>query len=170
MNVLLGVSGSVAATLTQKMKVELALAGHSIKTVVTQSALQFKEDNDAWGDFYTDYDEWKIYSKEHKVLHIDLVNWSDVLVIAPCTANTLSKIHAGISDNLLTCCVRAWPNCKRRIFIAPAMNTEMLNKPQYKDAYNSGEYTFIEPVEKTLFCGAEGLGAMAQIEDIVNSL
>lgn len=175
MNVLLGVSGSVACTLTPKLKVELALKGHTIKTVVTNSALRFKRTHDAWGDYFTDEDEWSYYEKENKVLHIDLVNWSDVLVIAPCTANTLSKIHAGICDNLLTCCVRAWPQySKRGIILAPAMNSEMLMKDQANEQYDKlvrrGNYEWVEPIEKKLFCGAEGIGAMANIEDIIKAI
>lgn len=174
MKILLGVTGSVAATLTQKMKVELALAGHSIKTVVTQSALRFKRPDDAWGNYYVDEDEWSYYETENKVLHIDLVKWADVFLIAPCTANTLSKIANGICDNLLTSCVRAWPLDKRKIIIAPAMNCEMWYKPQIDKQYDAlvrhGNYIWVGPVEKQLFCGDEGIGAMAQIEDIIKEV
>lgn len=175
MKVLLGVTGSIACKLTTKLKVELALKGHTIKTIVTNSALKLKRTDDAWGDYHTDEDEWTYYKDHNKVLHIDLVKWADVLVVAPCTANTLSKIHAGICDNLLTCCVRAWPSKdKKHIILVPAMNTEMFDKPlikkQYQDLVISGSYSWIKPVEKTLFCGDTGMGAMASIEDIVKGI
>ena len=58
---------------------------------------------------YTDLDEWNAWTKRgDPVLHIDLRNWADILIVAPLDANTLAKIACGISDNLLTCVLRAW--------------------------------------------------------------
>lgn len=174
MKILLGVTGSVASTLTQKLKVSLALEGHSIKTVVTNSALKFKRSDDAWGSYYTDDSEWEIYRNEQRVLHIDLVKWADIFLIAPCTANTLTKMSLGICDNLLTNCVRAWPKNKI-IIVVPAMNTEMFKHPLTTEALSCLDVIFknlgwIEPTEKKLYCGDTGVGAMANIEDIVTYL
>lgn len=166
MNVLLGVTGSIASTLTQKLKVQLGLSGHSIKTVVTLSALEFKEPSDAWGDFYIDYDEWESYRNEQKVLHIDLVKWADVFLIAPATANTLTKIKLKLSDNLLTNCALAW-NYEKPFIVAPAMNTQMWKNIGELSFFNGTDMKVIEPKEKTLYCGDTGLGAMAEISDIV---
>ncbi len=172
MNVLLGVTGSIAAKLTPKLEMAIVDAGHTVRTVMTSSALRFTYSTQ---QSYEDEDEWKYYNDENKVLHIDLVKWADVLVIAPCTANTLAKIHVGICDNLLTCCVRAWP-CKEKkhIILVPAMNCEMFDKPllekQYQDLVIRGSYSWIAPVEKKLFCGDAGVGAMANIEDIVKRI
>lgn len=171
MNVLLGVTGSIAAKLTPKLEMALEEKGHTVKTVLTNSAMKFTYSTNTW---YEDEDEWDYYKKENKVLHIDLVNWSDVLVIAPCTANTLSKIHSGICDNLLTCCVRAW-DWEKKIIIAPAMNTGMYNKSNTEyhrrilTTWGNG-FTWIPPQVKTLYCGDTGIGAMANIEDIVNRI
>jgi len=170
MKVLLGVSGSVAAKLNEKLRDSLYKEGHELRTIYTQSSLHFTYKN--LYDGYEDEDEWKYYEKENRVLHIDLVKWADVLVVAPCTANTLSKIHSGICDNLLTCCVRAWPEGKKKIILAPAMNTEMWMKPHIQNQYESliWRYDWIPPVSKTLFCGDTGIGAMASIEDIVKAI
>lgn len=169
MNVLLGVTGSVAAILTTKMKVELALRHHTVKTVVTNSALQFKRDDSAWGSFYTDEDEWVTYKQDNSVLHIDLTKWADRFIIAPCTANTMAKIANGICDNLLTSCVRAW-DLNKRMDIAAAMNCKMWENPTTREhrkiLINRGYY-FHDPVEKELFCGDTGIGALAPIEDIL---
>lgn len=166
MKILLGVTGSVASTLTQKLKVALALEGHSIKTVVTNSALKFKSSDDAWGDYYVDDDEWKIYREEQKVLHIDLVKWADIFLIAPCTANTLSKIKNRLTDNLLTNCVLAYSTSKP-LLIAPAMNTVMYENMLQYWGVSYRTFRIIAPQEKSLYCGDTGLGAMANIEDIV---
>lgn len=172
MNVLLGVTGSVAAKLTPKLEYALIDAGHTVQTVMTSSAQRFTYSTQKW---YDDEDEWKYYDNESRVLHIDLVKWADVLVVAPCTANTLAKIANGICDNLLTCCVRAWPSKdKRHIILAPAMNTEMFDKPllkqQYQNLVLNGSYSWVEPVEKKLYCGDTGIGAMASIEDIIKRI
>lgn len=171
MKILLGVSGSVAATLTTKLKVELALKGHEIKTVATSSALNFKE-NSAWGDILKDEDEWYEYKFKRKVLHIELIKWADVFVIAPATVNTISKMANGLSDNLLTNCALAW-NYNKPIFVAPAMNCVMLTHPatqkNIQTIINFG-VQIIEPQEKILFCGDKGNGAMASIETIVETI
>jgi phosphopantothenoylcysteine decarboxylase len=169
MKVLLGVTGSVAAKLNPKLEMALVDAGHIVKTVFTDSAKKFTYSTQT---SYDDEDEWRYYDNESKVLHIDLVKWADVLVVAPCTANTLAKINAGICDNLLTCCVRAWPEGKRRIILAPAMNTEMWNKPHIKNQCGllHWRYDWIAPVVKTLYCGDTGMGAMAPIEEIIKRI
>lgn len=169
MNVLLGVTGSVAATLNPKLEYAMKDAGHIIRTVLTDSAKRFTYSTQT---SYDDEDEWRYYEAESRVLHIDLVKWADKLLIAPCTANTLSKIEVGICDNLLTSCVRAWPNDKPRIILAPAMNTEMWNKPHISRQFNTliWRYDWVPPINKKLYCGDTGIGAMANIEDIIERL
>jgi hypothetical protein len=72
----------------------------------------------------TDQDEWHGYAdiRGDTVLHIDLRKWADVCVVAPCSANTLAKAAAGMSDNLVSCVLRAWDFAKPAL-VAPAMNT-----------------------------------------------
>jgi phosphopantothenoylcysteine synthetase/decarboxylase len=180
MNVLLGVTGSVAATLTRKLQDRIYESGHDVDTVITESANNFRptgerEIENFWRHTYRDADEWTYYRDNKAVLHIDLVKWADIFVIAPCTANTLSKIEIGIADNLLTCCVRAWPyKDKRNIILAPAMNTCMWDTKhidrQYKKLCLEGSYSWIPPVEKTLYCGDTGIGAMADIDTIIERI
>lgn len=72
-------------------------------------------------------------------------------------------------DNLLTCTARAWETCKPLVF-CPAMNTKMYNHPlteQQIDILQKWGYHLIPVVEKTLICGDTGLGAMAEVSDIV---
>jgi len=127
--------------------------------------------------------------------HIYLKDWADVLVVAPLTANTLAKIAHGMSDNLLTSTIRAW-KADNPIVVAPAMNTDMWNHPAtYRNIeeishmyhyYRYGEYSdlyrfvqpfntykrlfvLVEPISKKLACGTTGVGAMANIDDIVKA-
>jgi phosphopantothenoylcysteine decarboxylase len=108
-----------------------------------------------------------------RVVHIDLREWADILLIAPLTANTLAKMANGFCDNLLTCIVRAW-NTKKPMMIAPAMNTKMWENKftakhleAIKDTYG---VRIIEPVIKRLACDEVGIGAMEEIGKIVEQV
>jgi phosphopantothenoylcysteine decarboxylase len=164
MNVLLGVTGSIAAKLTSRLETALYEAGHEIKVIVTKNAEYFDTVSYIY-PVYDDLDEIVQYKQNQTVLHVDLAKWADVLLIAPCTANTLSKIRARIADNLLTCTALAYPKDKP-FLIAPAMNTVMYENMQGSFlGYRTWDH--ILPQEKTLYCGDTGLGAMAEISDIV---
>jgi phosphopantothenoylcysteine decarboxylase len=174
MNVLLCVSGSVAAKLTTKIVSLLLQDGHDVKTVVTKSALHFIDLDDFTPNvgLFDDDAEWKSYHEGKTVLHIDLVKWADTLVIAPCTASTLAKISNGIADGLLTSCARAW-DFRKPVIIAPAMNTQMWHHPltnmqlRLMKAFGA---CVVNPQAKTLYCGDTGVGALADISDIIKEI
>jgi phosphopantothenoylcysteine decarboxylase len=172
MNILLGVTGSVAAKLTPKLQKALFDSGFNFKTVYTEAAKHFTKNNLSQINEFYDEHEWQYYEDNNQVLHIDLVKWADVLVVAPCTANTLSKIANGLCDNLLTCCVRAW-GVKKHLVIAPAMNTQMFTHPvmrEHAQTVVGRGAVWIPPQTKELFCGDTGIGAMAEIDDIIKKL
>jgi phosphopantothenoylcysteine decarboxylase len=137
-NVLLGVTGSVAATRTPQLFAALRQHGHHVRVVATDAALYFfdpaKLDPTQAGrnpEIVTiDADEWHgdRYRRDDPVLHIELRRWADLLVIAPLDANTLAKLAAGLADNCLTCVWRAW-DVARPVILAPAMNTLMWEHP-----------------------------------------
>jgi phosphopantothenoylcysteine decarboxylase len=209
-NVLLGVTGSVAAIRTPELYEALKRAGHRLKIVATQASLYFfdpsaldpvdparpKRNPDA---VVLDEDEWpgrgtgRRYQRDDPVLHIELRRWADVLLIAPLDANTLAKLANGLADNCLTCVWRAWDPTRPAI-LAPAMNTLMWRHPLTRrhlrqlaaDAANvpvldgldlDGLLTWINqacphlrvvaPQSKRLACGDVGIGALADLEDIV---
>jgi phosphopantothenoylcysteine decarboxylase len=144
-NVLLGVTGSVAAILTPELYEALKQMGHRVKVVATRAALYFFDaaaldpadrerprrnpdvvvlDEDEWPG----HDAERRYRRGDPVLHIELRRWADALVIAPLDANTLAKLAGGLSDNCLTCVWRAWDRA-RPVVLAPAMNTLMWEHP-----------------------------------------
>ena len=192
-DVILGMTGSVASIKAGELIMRLAyLAGPritSLKVVATKAAKHFFNWEEVKKDlsspnigFHSDEEEWRDWKKVgDPVLHIELRRWADILVIAPCSANTLAKLANGLCDDLLSCIVRAWdfkdPN--KRLIIAPAMNTMMWESPftqkHLKTLVELGGGTIddqkrvqiIGPVEKTLACGDVGNGAMASPEDIV---
>lgn len=177
-NVLLGVTGSVAAIYTPQLFDELRKAGHVVKIVATKSSLYFfdaktlasiqqgERNKDA---IILDEDEWpdERYQRGDPVLHIELRRWADVLLIAPLDANTLAKLALGITDNCLTCVYRAWDPAKP-VILAPAMNTLMWEHPatarQLAQIANDlrGSLHVVEPIEKKLACDDVGVGAMAE--------
>jgi phosphopantothenoylcysteine decarboxylase len=173
MNILLGVTGSVAAVLTEKLVTALGIdSGNQITVISTEKAKQFH----IWPS-HTDESEWRTkYKKGDSILHIDLVKWADVFVIAPCSANTLAKLANGLADNLLTCCARAWDHEKKFMVVAPAMNSIMWKHPITKkqiDSLRDWGVAIIPPQEKLLACGDQGIGALAEIskiKQVVNKL
>lgn len=178
MKVLLGVTGSVAATLTPKLVEELLSRGFEVQVVVTDASLYFFKPDDVSAKIWRNEDEWlnARYAKGDKVLHIELSDWADVLLIAPLDANTLGKIANGLCDNLLTCVARSWDVNKKPVVLAPAMNTRMWDHPVTEEHLNKigdwlisrERYGLAHPVSKMLACGTEGMGAMADVKTITN--
>lgn len=168
MKVLHGLTGSVATVLNDKIRQSYNLVSFDTKFIATNNSFQIS----SVGEAYTDSSEWFVYREEKKVLHIELVKWADVFVIAPLSANTLAKIANGICDNLLTCVARAW-DFEKPFIVAPAMNCNMMSHPIYKehiDKIKSWGIKVVEPQSKKLFCGDYGSGAMAQISDIIEEI
>lgn len=178
MNLLLGISGSVAVTVAPRLINELQskFPNISLKVVATEAAKNFlypeaKIYHRDYAPILDDRSEWSTYATDRKVLHIELRNWADMLLIAPLSANTLAKMANGLSDNLLTCVVRAWDRNKP-VIVAPAMNTHMWEHPATKEHWNKlatwyPKFHLIHPVEKLLACGDHGMGAMAPTSDIL---
>jgi phosphopantothenoylcysteine decarboxylase len=144
-NLLLGVTGSVAALKTPNLYEALKRQGHAVCVVATRAALYFFDParldpvdaavpvrNPAV--VVLDEDEWpgshagQRYERSDPVLHIELRRWADLLLIAPLDANTLAKLACGLADNCLTCVWRAWEPA-RPVVLAPAMNTLMWEHP-----------------------------------------
>eukprot|EP01016_Furgasonia_blochmanni_P037017 TRINITY_DN430_c0_g1_i1.p1 TRINITY_DN430_c0_g1~~TRINITY_DN430_c0_g1_i1.p1 ORF type:complete len:193 (+),score=20.36 TRINITY_DN430_c0_g1_i1:46-624(+) len=119
LNLLIGVSGSVAAIkIPQLLVALLPLNRFNIRVIMTNSSEDFITKNtlaelnlslNADLKIYTDVDEKGVWRKKgDPVLHIDLRKWADLMLIAPLSANSLAKLSNGLCDNLLTCVVRAW--------------------------------------------------------------
>jgi phosphopantothenoylcysteine decarboxylase len=201
-HILLAATGSVATIKLPLIAYDLVKhANVSVRIVVTPAAAQFLQGQAAeqpWLEslldlpgvdgIHHDSDEWtKPWVRGDKILHIELRRWGDVLVIAPLSANCMSKIVNGMSDGLLLNVVRAWDTTglvdgkKKRMFVAPAMNSAMWAHPvtrkQIKvleedwgageDGSGEGWITVLRPMEKELACGDVGDGAMMDWKAIV---
>jgi hypothetical protein len=138
-------------------------------------AFKIWHDEDEWHnrDSYCSFTTEKVWKKKgDPVRHIDLRKWAGALVIAPLSANTMAKMAGGVCDNLLTSVYRAWDRT-RPVIVAPAMNTLMWEHPvthQHVRLLSDWDVRFVGPVSKELACADEGMGAMAQVDDVVAAL
>ena len=129
-------------------------------------------------------DEWRTWNRMgDPVMHIDLRDWADCLVVAPLSAHSLAKLAHGLCDDALSSVVRAWDysvrNAKPMIF-APAMNTNMWEHPLTQQQLSTVQSFFgregakkchvVAPQVKTLACGQVGNGALAPVTDIVDAV
>jgi phosphopantothenoylcysteine decarboxylase/phosphopantothenoylcysteine decarboxylase/phosphopantothenate--cysteine ligase len=93
---------------------------------------------------------------------------SDLMIVAPATANFLAKAAAGIADDMLTTVLTAFIN--KPVIVCPAMNTMMYDNPVTQRNINTLKdlgFTFVEPREALLACGDVGRGALANVDDII---
>jgi phosphopantothenoylcysteine decarboxylase len=201
-NIVLGVTGSVAAIRTPELVERLIEAGHELCVVATEASLHFFSPAQIISpgrpvSLYRDRDEWPLsgYRRGDPVLHIDLRRWGQLLVVAPLDAHSLAKFALGLSDNLLTCVFRAW-DFKKPAVLAPAMNTRMWDSPVTKRhlalllndhsatetkvtdlasvdmlfAHHTPSIVLIPPQSKRLACGDVGIGAMAEVSTIAETV
>jgi phosphopantothenoylcysteine decarboxylase len=177
-NVVLGVTGSIAAYKAADLTSQLTKQGCNVHVIMTSDALRFitplafktLSRNAVITDLYDEEEGWK-------PSHVAIADEADILAIAPATANTVAKLANGIADDALTCVALAL-NPKARVLIAPAMNGKMWLHPatqQNAAALKSRNVEFLGPEEGLLSCGYEGLGRLwpvdkvaARILDILN--
>ena len=170
MNIVLGVTGSIAAYKAADIISRLKKQGHEVDVILTESGsriitpitLQTLSKNKVYMDMFEE-----ITPKEVK--HISLAEKADLMLIAPATANIIGKIANGIADDFLSTVVMAAANTTP-VYIAPAMNTNMYENPIVQaniEKLRSYGYRFIEPKESLLACGTVGKGSLADVDDII---
>ncbi|KAA3610149.1 MAG: phosphopantothenoylcysteine decarboxylase [Calditrichaeota bacterium] len=173
MKILIAVTSSISAYRIPNLVSQLIKQGHEIITMISEPAKAFASPQAlavmSQHKCYEDSDEW---SNNDDVLHIKLAKWCDVCLIAPLTANTLAKTANGICDNLITSTIRALGDTK--LILAPAMNTRMWDNKLTKHHLDlMAEYynvAVIDPVEKILADGDEGIGGLAEDETIIKEV
>lgn len=171
MNVLLGVTGSIAAYKAAEITSRLTKQNCNVDVILTESGsrfitpltLQTLSKNKVYMDMFEEI-------TPSEVKHISLAKKADLLLIAPATANIIGKIAGGIADDFLSTVVMAAAN-RAPIYIAPAMNTAMYENPIVQDnieKLTKRGYRFIEPKASLLACGDLGKGALADVDEIVD--
>ena len=171
-HILLGVSGGVAAYKAVDLASKLRAAQAKVQTVMTESACRLvtsKSFEAVTGSaVYTSM--WDT-SQQYDISHISLVEWADIVVVAPATANIIGKAANGICDDLLSTvlCV-CW--AKPTLF-ASAMNNNMWTNPIVQrnvEKLKEAGFKFVGPEVGRLACGTDAIGRMAEPQTIIGVL
>lgn len=164
--ILLGVTGSIAIYKSLELIRLFIKAGAVVKVVMSEEAKRFItpltfETISQNKVLHIETESWA-----EGLSHIHTGKWADLFVIAPCSVNTINKLSHGIADNLLTQTAIAYT---KTIVLAPSANTHMMlnaiTQESLKKLATLG-FEFIEPQAKLLACNDEGVGALADVEDI----
>ncbi|MEN4762159.1 bifunctional phosphopantothenoylcysteine decarboxylase/phosphopantothenate--cysteine ligase CoaBC [Chryseobacterium sp. C39-AII1] len=168
--ILIAVSGGIAAYKIHFLIRDFIKRGAEVQVIMTPDAENFVtklslstlSKKPVYSDFYSDNGTWNS--------HVELALWADVIVIAPCTANTLAKMTHGMCDNLV---IATYMSAKCPVFIAPAMDLDMYQHPSTKQNLEMAEDFghFIIPAESgELASGLVGQGRMAEPETIAKAI
>lgn len=168
-NVLLGVSGGIAAYKALEITSLLVKKNINVDVIMTENATKFVtplsfqslSQNQVACDTFQEPKVWEIQ-------HISLADKADVFLVAPATANIIGKVANGIADDMLSTTIMA---TKARVIFAPAMNTNMYTNPIVQENIKKLKllgYEFIEPAEGRLACGDVGKGKLESPEVIVD--
>ena len=171
-NILLCVTGSIAAYKAAEIANRLTKDGYNVETIMTDSAQEFitaltfqsLTKNKVYTSMFEEYEP-------DQVEHISLAKKADLCLVAPATANIIGKIASGIADDMATTVIMALSHAP--VYICPAMNTNMYQNPIVQRNIKSLEglgYHFIEPKESRLACGDLGKGALADVEVIIQTI
>jgi len=167
--VVLGVSGSIAAYKIASLASALKKIGADVHVIMTHNATNFINPitfesltgNKCLVDTFD-------RNFQFQVEHVSIAKKADVFMLAPASANVIGKIAHGIADDMLTTTIMA---CKCRVFISPAMNTNMYTNPILQDNLTRLKkygYEIIEPEDGYLACGDTGAGKMPEPEKLLS--
>jgi phosphopantothenoylcysteine decarboxylase/phosphopantothenate--cysteine ligase len=168
--ILIAISGGISAYKMNYLVRDFIKKGAEVKVILTPSAENFVSKitlstlskNPVFSDFYDENGTWNS--------HVELGLWADVLVIAPCTANTLSKMVHGICDNLV---IATYLSAKCPVFIAPAMDLDMYAHPSTQENLEKAEkfgHVVIPAEFGELASGLTGQGRLAENETILQKI
>ncbi len=168
--ILIAVTGGIAAYKINTLVRDFIKNGAEVQVLLTPSAKEFVSPltlstlskSKVFSEFYSQDGKWNS--------HVDLALWADVMLVAPCTANTLAKMVNGICDNLV---IATYLSAKCPVFIAPAMDLDMYIHPSTEQNLKLAEEygNFIIPAEEgELASGLVGKGRMAETENIYKTI
>ena len=172
-NILVGVTGGIAAYKSAGIVSLLKKKGYNVKVVMTENAtkiigpltLETLSRNRIYVDMWDS-------NPHYEVEHISLADWADMVLIAPATYNIIGKVANGIADDMLTTIIAA-VSIRKPVFFALAMNVNMYENPILKeniDKLKSFGYRFIDAEEGLLACNYSAKGRMSEPENIVDEI
>ncbi|BCX48100.1 phosphopantothenoylcysteine decarboxylase [Haloferula helveola] len=173
MNIVLGISGSIAAYKAADLASQLVKAGHEVNVVMTRAATEFitpltlqtltrrpvllglEDEKESW-----------------KPGHIELADNADLFLVAPASADVLARFANGLAGDSLGSVYLALPRTTP-VVIAPAMNGKMWDHPATRrnvETLKSDGCRFVGPAEGDLACGYQGIGRMSEVDDILAAI
>lgn len=164
-NILVGITGGIAAYKLPGVIRRLREAGHEVKVVATEAAFRFIPEETlaiaAGGPVHTDETWWE---ESGRVEHVSLARWADLVLIAPATADAMARAAIGLGDDLLSATILAGA---KKVLWAPAMNPEMWSSPATKRnvaTLESWGHRFVGPEEGLMASEEEepGVGRLAE--------
>lgn len=170
-NVLLGMTGGIAAYKTGELIRECIRRGANVKVIMTEHAREFMTPMTvqtlSQSPVFTD-----MFSliKDYDIAHISLAEFADIAVIAPATANVIGKVASGIADDLLTTVLMA---TKAPVLVCPAMNMNMYANPIVQEnisKLSTRGYQFVEPGYGELACKVTGPGRLPEVPEIMEAI
>ena len=170
-NILVGVTGGIAAFKSASIVSLLKKKGYNVKVVMTENAtniigpltLETLSKNRVYVDMWDK-------NPHYEVEHISLADWADIVLIAPATYNIIGKVTNGIADDMLSTILSA-VSLRKPVFFALAMNVNMYENPilnENIDKLKTYGYRFIDTNEGLLACNYEAKGRMKEPEEIVD--
>src|SRR6056297_648485 len=169
-NIVLGVTGGIAAYKTLQVASTLTKLGHNVYTIMTESAAEFINPITFHSITHLPVESKLFSTTTSEVKHIGLADKADLFLIAPATANFIAKAAAGIADDLLTTVILA---TEAPIMVAPSMNVHMFENQivqRNMDILEDYGYDIITPASGYLACGYTGKGRLPEPERLVEEV
>jgi phosphopantothenoylcysteine decarboxylase/phosphopantothenate--cysteine ligase len=165
--ILLQITGSIAAFKAAALASLLTQDGYDVQCIASQGALQFIGEATLEGltgkTVVTD-----MFERGHALEHISLVDWADLLLVYPATANHITRLRSGLADDLIGCLFLA-NNFRKPYWVAPAMNSHMFAHPAVSEALSTIEAwgcRILPTGEGRLACGTVGYGRLLEPEPV----
>lgn len=169
MKIVVGITGGIAAYKAPELVRLLKKAGHEVRCAATEHALEFVTrvtlETVSGASLYSDL------FASGRTEHISLKDWGEMLVVAPATANIIGKVAGGIADDALSTLLLAFSG--KPVIMAPAMNCEMWAHPAVQrnvETLKGWGICMVGPEEGELVCGVNGMGRMAEPEQIADAI
>ena len=174
MQIILGITGGVAAYKSAELARLLAKRGHRVRCILTEAGSRFitpltlaSLTGEPCYGANPDQEEWRA---NPSIEHIELARWADLVAVVPATANILGKSANGLATDLLSTVLLA---TRAPVLWTPAMNTGMWEHPAVQAnvaRLRTFGHTIVDPAEGTLACGEEGAGKLAEVEVIAEAI
>lgn len=167
-NILIGVTGGIAAYKVVEVASLLKKSGANVKIIMTRNATEFVSPR-TFQEITNNAVSVEMFGDTANFMHVEhiaLADWADFMLIAPATANFLAKMAHGIADDLLTTTILAFD---KKILVAPAMNTKMFENPATQanlSTLKSRGIEILEPATGELACGTVGKGRLPEPVEI----